>query len=119
MSHDEQQFLDRARATLDASVESLEPLSLQRLRGMRRQALQATVVAPALSGAWFFPAGAMGSVLLLSLMFALWQPVIDMPLSLADMELLAATDNLDLYENIEFYQWLPTVEPDSDVPAGA
>ncbi len=119
MSHDEQQFLSRARATLNERVDSLDPLSLQRLRGMRREALRATAVGSPLSGTWFLPAGAMGSILLLSLVFALWQPVVDMPLSLADMELLAATDKLDLYENIDFYQWLPAVESDADVPAGA
>ncbi len=120
MSHnDEQQFLERVRSRLDESVAEMDPLSLQRLRSMRREALQAGAAAPRWSGAWFVPAGAMGAVLLLSLVFALWQPVADIPLSAADMELLAAGDNLELYENIEFYQWLPAVEPASDLPADA
>lgn len=108
MSGDEEQFVKEIKAQLDRQAESLDSRTLTRLR----QARAAAQAEGAKRGWRWQPAAAFASVAVLAA--AIW---IAMPAghdgtprlaALDDLELLATNDDLELYEEIEFYQWLET-----------
>lgn len=109
----EQKFVERARRSLDARAEALEPHLAERLRTIRRDALVAGRSSahrgwvPALAAAslaalfvgvmWFgTPAPQPGGALL--------QAGLDS--SAVDFELLTRGEELELYEQLDFYYWL-------------
>ena len=113
------QLIEAVRNRLDEQVDGLDSTTLLRLAQARRLALAAAVEArprwrrtmrlssrPA--GDWLVPAGAFASVLAtavaLTLMVA--EPGNGSAREMDDVELLTAGEELELYENLEFYQWL-------------
>ena len=104
--HDDADWLDRARRRLQRSTEELDPDTLRRLRQARAAALgQADRKAPT---RWM-PWGGAALAASLALAVLLWQPWAgppESPAALEDLELLAAEENLELYEELEFYLWL-------------
>jgi hypothetical protein len=102
----EQVFLRRARALLDASSESLDPATRARLRAGRAAALAPQAGLPARWTWW--PAGglALASVAILSWTLWLHPAVNHLPAGLEQLELLTSADNLELYSDLDFYQWL-------------
>ena len=111
---DEQMFLENAKRELDARAESLDELTSARLRAARKQALSAS---PAPRAPWKGRAfgGAFATAAVLMLTVVLWSdpeqglsPVV--PASeLDDMELLLSGDELDVFEDADFYLWLADV----------
>lgn len=116
--HD-QPWLERALALLDHSADSLDAATLSRLNRARQAAL-----AQAASHArprWLFGVGLAGAALALLLAFVIVPPhvVAPMPAPIAsdaadDADVVAAQDNLDLYENLDFYAWLDTQGEDDN-----
>lgn len=103
--HREREFLQRVKNALDAGNDNLDAATRARLRAARAHALQT----PARAGhAWLWPAGgvALAGVALLS--WALWLhvPATHAPAALEQLELLSSADSLELYSDLEFYQWL-------------
>lgn len=114
----EQKFLERSRATFDRSVAELDPAVCARLARARRAAL-ANIAQPAsrhLAWGWL-PAGAVASIAVGLFVTLLWiKPAPDHPVALiaensADLDILLAEDDLDLYADLEFYTWLDS-QPD-------
>jgi len=109
MSDDERDdaIAARARALLDQSVEELDPITRARLRAARMRALDvdATVRLRARRLA-VAGAGALGLLAALSW----WMRGANGPRALAegfeDEEILAAGDDLELYDDLDFYRWL-------------
>lgn len=105
--HDEAPaLLKRIRSDLDRSVEALDPATHARLAQARARAL-----APRSQPiAWWIPAsGAVFATLLVALLLV-GQPQ-PLPLdngfsNIADLELLTGDDNLELFEDLEFWRWL-------------
>ena len=103
---DEQELMQSARQVLDRSADELDSFTVARLKLARQQALEATPRRRLpLVPATVFSAAVVG-LLAVSL---LWQGE-----SLrfdeqapADVELLSTIEELDLYEDMEFYEWLP------------
>jgi len=109
---DQDKLVREARRLLDASVEGLDAASRSRLNRARQQALAAhTRRRPAWSSSWAL-GGVAASLGVMVLAFALWQgqPAEQPYDALSDLELLTASDQIELYEELEFYEWL-----DSDV----
>jgi len=117
---------DRIRRHLDASERALDEPALERLAQARREALAAAArhsPAPGHSWPvslstpvvleWLLPAGAMASVavMVLALSLLVKSPPVSTAHSVAntavlDIDLLSARQNLDVYDNLDFYRWL-------------
>lgn len=113
------QLIEGIRHRLDEEVDSLDSATLLRLAQARRLALAAAAVprprwrrtirlSTGPAGDWLVPAGALASILAtavaLTLMVA--EPGNGSARELDDVELLTAGEELELYENLEFYLWL-------------
>jgi len=102
--HNEQQFIDHARAELDAQADNIDYITVQRLAATRRRALATPARRP-----WLMPVRAFTAASVMALAVGLWwggpaQENTSLPV--ADMALLASADDVELYDNLEFYVWL-------------
>ncbi|MCG6975876.1 MAG: DUF3619 family protein [Acidiferrobacterales bacterium] len=122
MTKKDERILNDARAMLDRQSEELDDVVLARLRAAR---MRATEVADHRSdtGSWFGSAVGAGSSLALtkmmgglvaaSLVFAVavtvWiaNPVVPRN-NLEDLEILAASESPEFYQDLDFYLWLET-----------
>lgn len=118
MNSDDAAFIDRARASLDEQLERTPAHISSRLGAVRHRATAsrrcgkvqrwipamaaAALVAVVVSGIW--PGRHSGPE---PVMMAGLEP------HAADFELLTAADDLDLYENMDFYLWLEQQEVDA------
>ena len=113
------QLIERIRLRLDESVSELDAATLSRLEQARRHALSAGAQSqrqrwrtrgltgrPA--GDWLVPAGALASVVatVFALAVMVAEPENGLTRQVEDLDLLTAGEELELYENLEFYQWL-------------
>ncbi len=114
MDEGERRFLERTRAALDESAASLDASTLSRLSRARAHAVDAAAARRRFRFA--LPAGAVAfaSVALIA-WFLVPAPGSEPALErvLTDVDLLSSTDDLELYENLEFLEWL-----DFDAPVG-
>lgn len=111
MSHDDQQFIDRARLSLEQRLDQTPSHVSARLRGARNQALEsrhrwrdrtwlpamatAALLAVVVSGTWFAYGPGHSSATIPGAVQAA-----------ADFEMLTRGDDLALYDNVDFYLWL-------------
>jgi len=108
-----------ARRLLDASVAGLDAATRSRLNQARQRALAGhTRRRPILGSGWgggWALGGVAASVCVMVIAYALWQgqPAGQPYDALADLEVLTADDQIDLYEDLDFYEWL-----DSDAQTG-
>lgn len=112
---EERELAERAKKLLDERVESLDPATATRLRAARREALEA-LDEPRGIGFRVWAPGLALAALVLTITFG-WRARESDDVALAedleDVEILASGENLDLYEDLEFYDWL-----DENVAAG-
>lgn len=101
--HEQQQFVKQVRQRLDASLQELDGPTLARLRAARRQALEQRRARPVWVNRMAL-ATAMSCVLTLGVWWVQRPVVPDLPME--DLAVLTATDDLELYRDLEFYQWL-------------
>jgi len=94
-----------ARARLDETLDGMDGAERTRLAAIRRQALA--------SGqrrrGWWLPASLATAVAALMLVWMLPQQQTNSDMdvaAIADLDLLASDVDLDLLEDVEFYQWL-------------
>jgi hypothetical protein len=106
----------RARAALDRSIEEIDPATRARLVAARRTALEGLdqprrdfAGRGALATAAAF--GAAGLVLAASWWLRKPAEPIALEGALDDVEILADGDDLELYDELEFYRWLDAEEP--------
>lgn len=109
----DKQFIQDIKQELDNSCERLDAHTLSRLNHIRHQALEETITEkrPAFHQRPLLSGGALAFftlVLAVSFYFNIDTPnEIDIALSeLEDIEILSSEENFELYEDIEFYQWL-------------
>ncbi|MDH5570569.1 MAG: hypothetical protein OEY89_02315 [Gammaproteobacteria bacterium] len=102
----EQAFLEKTRDILDHGVDELETATANELRMIRQKALQPR------RQDWFrlpgipvFVTSAAVLVITVSLMLTQGTQPIDMP-ELEYLSLLSETEELDFYQDLEFYDWL-------------
>ena len=106
-------FVDKVLSTLDKSAHDLDPKTLSRLRLIRTEALE-TAKSRSWTSRWLglgplFPAAsiATASVILLATFLYLTNPFgIRIHNGFEDSEILVATDNLEFYDELDFYTWL-------------
>ena len=113
------QLIERIRRRLDEDVAGLDGATLSRLHQARQHALstatqnwrpwrRARWLSGTSTGDWLVPAGAFASIVAtafaLTLMVA--EPENGLTREVEDLDFLTAGEELELYENLEFYQWL-------------
>lgn len=112
---DETGFLARAQDVFAASLSTLEPDVLARLRAARQHAVAAAGRPEPLWRAhpWALPASAtalLGAVLIGGIVLSGQEGEVKTPLFAAengnDMAIVLSNDNLDMYADMDFYRWL-------------
>lgn len=113
---EEPEFLAAAKSTLDKAADDLDELVLARLKAARRQAIdadkQVNGVAKWLTpGHWMIPvSGFAVTAVVAVLVTSLWSDKSGDDLlvgpALEDIQILSNMDDIELYEELEFYQWL-------------
>ncbi|HEX2669019.1 MAG TPA: hypothetical protein VHP13_11655 [Gammaproteobacteria bacterium] len=118
-------FTQRLRERFLASTAGLDPKVLARLSEARRRAVDAVGSQRTHAWGWRMPAGAVALAFVAVVGGALWMsgsgPGPSAPFSAAntDAPLIETQDNLDMYADLDFYQWMetqdqPVAAPDSD-----
>lgn len=100
----ERKFIANAKSVLDKSVQDLDAQVRNRLRHARHRALEARP-----SHTTWVLAGGLAAASVAALAVTLWlvEPGVVEPIpDVQDLELLTAADNLEFYEDLEFYRWL-------------
>lgn len=99
-------FEQRARELLDAREAQLAPEVERDLHRARRKALD-SLQKPR---SYWQPVALVGAMAMLVLAIINLQPArvkpTAVPGAMEDMTILSSSDNLDMYENLDFYQWL-------------
>lgn len=114
--HD-QRFAHGAAEQLSRNADAVDDATRARLRAARRRALDARKGRPSIASRFGFPAAVAvaAAVLATVLLLPRWsgEPPQDLVagVGLEDLELLGAAEDLELYEQLEFYRWLETSEP--------
>ncbi|MGE0385065.1 MAG: hypothetical protein AB7Q97_10070 [Gammaproteobacteria bacterium] len=91
------------RAALDTGVEHMPAADRTALAQARRAALAAAV--PAARAGWMAPAAVFATAAAVLIAVGGTPPAVA-PSSVDDLELLGSTDDLDLYRDLDFVQWL-------------
>jgi hypothetical protein len=106
----------RARGLWHEAAQRIDPATAGRLRAARREALQAPAASAQRTVRWLIPSGAFAVIALAALM--VWRPLPQQhtqaaihpanTLDDADADLPPDADKTDpnLYQNLEFYDWL-------------
>lgn len=107
-SENEERFIARVKEHLDQGASELDPAVQARLRHARYQALRH----PSQGIPWLWPMTGLATACTALIVTILWwpsspDPMVDGPAQVVeDIEVLIAEDQLDLYEDLEFYAWL-------------
>jgi len=109
---DDDRFETRIRGALDQGLEGIEPDVARRLRRARHEAI-AQADRPRLRRWAPAAALALASLVLAVVILGPAKKPADLPLTAADLEIIAADDSLQFYEELDFYQWL-AVETERD-----
>lgn len=107
----EREILELVRGALDGSVSELDSRTTERLRRIRLAAIEHAETG---KQRWFavhrwVTAGGIAAFAALVLAVSLWVSVprqIQPPGQVDDIEILAAKEHLDIYEDMDFYRWL-------------
>ena len=105
----DQEFINDVKAVFDRSVEQLDAGIESRLDRIRHKALAQKT---GKSRRWiYYPAGALITACLVIIILSLSRPEIPGPsIKADDFEIFSTADKFDLYNNLEFYQWLEDYE---------
>ena len=113
--HEKDPWTERIRQQLDASTRDLDAATLSRLNQARQAALQAAPRPKSPPWLWPMALAAAGS---LALAVAIWPRVVPPTVlppegaaSADDFSMLAGEEQLELYEELDFYAWLEAQPP--------
>ncbi|HEX7538668.1 MAG TPA: hypothetical protein VF358_00065 [Syntrophales bacterium] len=114
LNEKEARFLEKARRSLLASEEQIDTVTALRLRDIRSRAVEAAGERE--KGIFRIPnwarIGSIATAAAAVLVFMIWfdTPRQDLPVKSADdLEIVLnvdSADNMDLYEDLDFYEWL-------------
>jgi len=107
---EEKAFITKTKSVLEESAQGLDSEVERRLGQARYRALE---VRPR-TLRWLVPAGGFAAASVAILAVALWwtQPSRHAPVQgVEDLEILASGENLELFDDLEFYHWLAEQHP--------
>lgn len=112
---DEQLLLSAAKQTLEDSVKNIDAETLERLSAIRLQTLAAASSRKTRGTSWLMPAGGFVTAAALVAAVMLWtaEPVVQETTPVAvieDLNILTDSEEIDFYQDLEFYQWLAVNE---------
>lgn len=100
----ERRLVAAAKELLDEQLTRLDQPIVDRLSRARREAAQARRKPARLLWVGGLAAACVG---LLAVSLWIWQPAVPQPVpDPEDLEILASAEDLDLYEDLDFYSWL-------------
>ncbi len=105
----EEQFLKAAKTTLDHRAQNVDEEVRRRLQQARRAAVQAAQTQSTSRPGWLVPAGGFAVLVIAISVTYYGLQTIQEPAPLASVEdvpILVAPEDLELYEELDFYQWL-------------
>jgi len=116
ITHTDEKLTRRARELFLASAAGLDAGTLARLRQARQKAVEAAETPRSAWAGWRIPAGATALLTVAVVVSALWwnglsTPAAPEPFNSAsneDLPIVLTSDNLDMYADLDFYQWLET-----------
>lgn len=103
------ELVDLTRKVLDSSIEDMDHETLVRLREARNKAVLVSKTGPSTNRNWWMPLGGFAvTAALVALSLSLWVVKPDSPMleHFEDIAVLSDKEDLDLYDDLEFYQWL-------------
>ena len=104
--HDEDKLTANIKQSLDKSADELDAQILSRIRQVRARALEQTEKEPLNLFGVMSGALATACVMVFAVMIILESPDTTHMTPVDDLELISSSDNLDLYEELDFYEWL-------------
>ncbi len=108
-ANNKQDLINSAKSILDRSLDNLDGQTLARLREARRGALKSTSKSlPRLVWAGGF--ATVGVVLVLAALWVLQPTPPSLLATLEDVEILASSEDLDFYDDLDFYHWLANAD---------
>ena len=108
-THDDERFADQAKELFDDSVERLDAATLSQLNQRRQAALAAASSEGSRVhwGRWLPAAGVTAAAVVAVVMMQGTPTGVELPPDeVTDFELLLSEDNLEMIEELEFYDWL-------------
>jgi hypothetical protein len=111
---DEQLLLSAAKSTLEHNIDQIDEQVQSRLAVARRQAINAYSTkqsVPARYSHWILPIGGLATVgAALLVVVTLWTmptgQYVEPVAVLEDINLLTGSEDIDFYQELEFYEWL-------------
>ena len=113
-THDDERFAEQAKEKFDDSVERLDAATLSQLN-QRRQAALAEVASKDSGVRWgrWLPATGIAAAAVIAVLIIPDGPDVVIPDEATDFEILLSDDNLEMIEELEFYDWLELAADES------
>lgn len=105
----EDEFLEKVNNTLDQRINTLDGETVSKLNRARHAALQQQYRPPHTVNKWaWLPASGIAVAVLISSLFLFRaEQMVDISGNdLDEIEIIASTDSIELYEQLDFYLWL-------------
>ncbi len=104
--HDEDELNTSIRQGLDESIDALDANTLSKIRQIRAQAIEKAGTRHVNWSGFLVGGLATACVMVFAVMILLKSPAPMQAVPVDDFELISSSDNLELYEDLEFYEWL-------------
>ena len=105
--YNEDELNKNIKQSLDDSVDALDANTLSKIRQVRSQAMERVGTRKINTWQGFLVGGlATTSVMVLAVVLLLNSPTSVEPLPVDDIEFISSSDNLEILEEFEFYEWL-------------
>jgi len=118
---DNGQFVGKASELFDDSVERLDAATLSQLNQARHRALEeAGQTRPQAQWLRWVPVTGVAAAAVVAVMVvnAPVTNITDEPITATDFELLLEDDNLEMFEDLEFYSWLDAIDLEANGNVG-
>ena len=103
----EKEFVDKVKETLDTSLERMDAQTLHQLIAAREQALAQHKVRTWFTASWTKASVATAFSVVLAIVIVKTQLTNSFELDETEaIDLVVATDTIDMFEELEFYTWL-------------
>lgn len=104
--HDDNEINTNIKQALDDSISKLDANTLSKIRQVRAQAVDKVNSGQHNWSGVMSGAVAMTCVMIVAVMILLESPTQTNLVPLDDLDLISSSESLELYEDLEFYEWL-------------
>jgi hypothetical protein len=104
--HNEDELKSNIRQSLDDSVDTIDAEMLSKIRQIRAQAIDKAGAGNVLWPKMLVGGLATACVMVLAIMLLFNSPTSMQAVPADDIELISSSDSLELFEDLEFYEWL-------------